>query len=346
MTRKSGDWPGHDAAGDDMTRRTPRRRTLRLAVITMLGLGLAGPGLVGTAHAAYSGANGRIAFVRGGDIFTIQPNGTDLRRLTSNGQSSHPRWSPSGNLIAFVRSGNLWLMNADGSHPDQIGRGAPAFTDARPTWSPNGRYLAFMRTARGAGSGFLTRYDTVTHAFKTFVTSAESGSLRVVGFPTAVAWQVTAEGQSALLLEGTGRLCSAPNRFCLVAVTFDSQSDFLGGDPSLEYAHDDATRFRDPDWFPRRPPFATGVMVSVSRCPAGGSCTHVALQTTLGFPLRPTVLRGGYQAVFAPSGTRIAYVKDVSSTPTIFTTAYSASRPPVPGTRLATGTEPDWQPSP
>ncbi len=327
-----------------MVRRVFRLRVLGLTAISAIGL--LGAGLTGTAHAAYSGGNGRIAFVRGGDIFTIRPAGTDLRRLTSDGQSSHPRWSPGGRQIAFVRSGNLWVMNADGSHLDQIAHGAPDFTDARPTWSPNGRYLAFIRTAHGASSGFLTRYDTVTHTFKTFITSAESGSLRVAGFPTSVAWQMTAEGQSALLLEGTRRLCNSPNRFCLVAVTYSSQSDFVGGDPSLEYGHNGATRFRDPDWFPRRPPFATGVMVSVSRCPVGGSCTHVALQTSLDFPLRPTVLPGGYQAVFAPSGTRIAYVKDVSSTPTIFTTGYSATRSPAPGTKLTTGTEPDWQPLP
>ncbi len=335
-----------------MKQRFRARRTLRRSAgtaITLLGTSLAGLAgiacLAGTAHAAYSGANGRIAFVRGGDIYTIQPSGAGLRRLTSDGHSSGPRWSPAGTRIAFLRSGNLWVMNADGSHLAQITRAAPAFTDARPTWSPNGRYLAFVKTARGAKSGYLTRYDTATRTSRTFITSSESGALRVTALPAPVAWQVTAEGDSALLFEGTGHvLCPASFKFCLAAVTFPSQSAYVGGDPSLEYAHANTTRFSDPDWYPRRPPFATGVIVSVAKCPAGAPCTHVGIEPSLNFPLPATVLPGGYQAVFAPNATRLAYVKNVRGTPTIFTTANTPSRPARPGTRLTTGTEPDWQP--
>ncbi len=129
-------------------------------------------------------------------------------------------------------------------------------------------------------------------------------------------------------------------------MTFPSQSAYLGGDPSLEYAHSNATRFRDPDWYPNHPPFATGVLVSVAKCPAGSSCTHVGIEPALTFPLPPVVLPGAYQAVFDPAGTKIAYVRNVTGTPTIFTTADTAGHPPRPGARLTTGTEPDWQPLP
>src|SRR6185437_14152334 len=198
---------------------------------------------------AYSGTDGRIAFVRTGDIYTITPNGTGLHRLTTGGQSSSPRWSPTGNRIAYLRNGNLWIMNADGSHKTQVTNAAPASTDARATWSPNGRYLAFVKIAKGRTSGYLTRYDTVAGTLRTYVTSAKTGSVKV----TALPWQWTAEGQSALVFEGTGRLCPSQFRFCLAAVTYSRQSDYLGGDPSLEYAHSNATRFRDPDWFPDHP---------------------------------------------------------------------------------------------
>ncbi len=312
-----------------------------LAAVTLLSAGLAG-----TAHAAYSGNNGRIAFVRGGDIYTIQPSGTGLRRLTSSGHSSGPRWSPAGKRIAYVRGGNLWVMNADGSQKTQLTHAAPAYTDARPTWSPNGRYLAFVKTGRAKPTGFLTRYDTVAHTLVTFVTSAESGALKVPALPAAVAWQLTAEGDSALLFESTAKLCGSSFKFCLAAVTFSGQSRYLGGDPSVEYGHANTTRFRDPDWYPRNPPFATGVLVSVSKCPPGAPCTHVGIEPALRFPLPAVVLPGGYQAVFAPNATRIAYVRDVSHTPAIFTTASTPARPPRPGARLTAGTEPDWQPLP
>ncbi len=312
-----------------------------LAAFSLLSAGLAG-----TARAAYSGTDGRIAFVRGGDIYTIKPSGTGLVRLTSNGHSSGPRWSPAGKRIAFVRSGNLWVMNADGGHKTQLTHAAPVYTDARPTWSPNGRYLAFVKTGHGKPTGSLTRYDTITHTAVTFVTTAESGALKVPALPAAVAWQLTEEGESALLFESTAKLCGSSFRFCLAAVTFSSQSRYLGGDPSVEYGHANTTRFSDPDWYPRRPPFATGVIVSVAKCPAGAPCTHVGIEPSLRFPLPATVLPGSYQAVFAPDATRIAYVRDVSHSPTIFTTASNASSRPRPGTRLTTGTEPDWQPLP
>ncbi len=325
-------------------RRSARWHLLLLSMLT--GAGLVPAGFAATAQAAYSGADGRVAFVRGGDIYTIAPNGTGLHRLTANGHSSSPRWSPTGNRIAFVRNGNLWIMNADGSHKAQITNAAPASTEARATWSPNGRYLAFVKIAKGRSSGYLTRYDTVAGTFRTFVTSAESGAVRITALPAAVAWQWTAEGQSALLFEGTGSLCPSQFRFCLAAVTYPRQSNYLGGDPSLEYAHANATRFRDPDWYPDHPPFATGMLASVEKCPAGSSCTHVGIETSLNFPLTPVALPGAYQAVFAPTGTQIAYVKNVTGNPTIFITANASTSPPRPGAKLTTGTEPDWQPRP
>ena len=61
-----------------------------------LGAGLAGFGQAGPARASYLGSDGRIAFVRGGNIYTIEPGGTGQRKLTSDGADSGPRWSPDG----------------------------------------------------------------------------------------------------------------------------------------------------------------------------------------------------------------------------------------------------------
>lgn len=74
----------------------------------------------GSASAAYPGAAGRIAFVRGGDIYTIEPNGVGLARLTDDGHASGPRWSPRGTAIAYVDGGNLWVIDANGSHNTRL----------------------------------------------------------------------------------------------------------------------------------------------------------------------------------------------------------------------------------
>jgi TolB protein len=54
-----------------------------------------------------------VAYVRGGDIFVSR--GAAETRLTRDGGYSRPRWSPDGRQIAFLRGGQLWTMKADGS---------------------------------------------------------------------------------------------------------------------------------------------------------------------------------------------------------------------------------------
>jgi TolB protein len=54
-----------------------------------------------------------VAYVRGGDIFVSR--GAAEARLTRDGGYSRPRWSPDGRQIAFLRGGQLWTMKADGT---------------------------------------------------------------------------------------------------------------------------------------------------------------------------------------------------------------------------------------
>jgi dipeptidyl aminopeptidase/acylaminoacyl peptidase len=110
------------------------------------------------AQAAYPGRNGKIAYVitspdgTSHDIWTVNPDGTGNRRITSNGKSWHPRWSPDGKLIAFERNKDIYIMTPTGSLVRRVTTTGRAH---QPTWSPNGRRIAFVNVlANGHGDIF------------------------------------------------------------------------------------------------------------------------------------------------------------------------------------------------
>ena len=107
------------------------------------------------AGATVPGANGRIAFERigppfipSGDIYTINPNGTGIQRLTFGGTGMFPAWSPDGRRIAYTgpapHAYAIWIMNANGSSAHQLTHPGRS-EDLRPAWSPNGKRIVFDR---------------------------------------------------------------------------------------------------------------------------------------------------------------------------------------------------------
>jgi Tol biopolymer transport system component len=56
------------------------------------------------AHATFPGKNGRIAFVQGPDIYTMNQDGSNVRQLTAltDGGAFWVNWSPDGKQIVFV----------------------------------------------------------------------------------------------------------------------------------------------------------------------------------------------------------------------------------------------------
>ena len=123
------------------------------------------------AEAAFPGQNGRIAFVSYVDngtnvapeIFTVLPDGTQRRQLTTASGSRAPDFSADGTKITYAGSRDLAESDQDVYVMDRAGNGKRALTDNdlrenSPAWSPDGAQIAFTRQGP-AGQGSPTDVD-------------------------------------------------------------------------------------------------------------------------------------------------------------------------------------------
>jgi hypothetical protein len=97
------------------------------------------------AGATHPGSDGRIAFVRANQIYTMTPGGRRVHKLTTSGENHHPTWSPDGKRLAYIHEAggrrNVWVMGAHGAHKTPVTRSGDV-TSSGATWSPNGKRLA------------------------------------------------------------------------------------------------------------------------------------------------------------------------------------------------------------
>jgi Tol biopolymer transport system component len=107
-----------------------------------------------TSNPTWSPDGSQIAFVmspRGhltryagdGDIYVMNANGTDIRKLTHGLAASAPAWSPDGSEIAFIygQGQALAAIDPDGSHQHIVAHGRGYYES--PTWSPDGHAIAY-----------------------------------------------------------------------------------------------------------------------------------------------------------------------------------------------------------
>jgi TolB protein len=101
----------------------------------------------------------RIAFTSAGKIFTIRPDGSGMRRVTSGAKSDgDPDWSPDRRYIAFTRATmvgehefrgdpifrqDILVVGADGGATRTLIR-----SGSDPQWSPTGTSLVFRRYSK------------------------------------------------------------------------------------------------------------------------------------------------------------------------------------------------------
>ncbi len=129
----------------------------RRAALVVTGLLLASLPMP-SSNAAFPGRNGLIVYSSGtrlnskADIFSIEPDGSDKRRLTESGVNLDPVWSPDGDRIGYVCDEDICVMDSDGSDVRRL-MVTPGISEHQPAWSPDGRHLAFSRRNLPRGFG-------------------------------------------------------------------------------------------------------------------------------------------------------------------------------------------------
>jgi len=107
---------------------------------------------------------GAIPPFQAAEIYLLNPDGSDPRRLTDNtAGDGFPNLSPDGKTIVFDSSrltglqnvSDLFLMETDGSEQTLLTRGSSA------TWSPDGKEIAFHASASYYASGGLVTGDPI-----------------------------------------------------------------------------------------------------------------------------------------------------------------------------------------
>jgi len=194
-----------------------------MTFVFALGLGLApDPAAAGNGPDAAPGQE-KIAFYssRTGNaqIYLMNPDGSDLRRLTTNtAKDRSPAISPDGSRIAFAsdRDGKsrIYVMNIDGSGQQRLT--ASADVEMLPSWSPDGNRVYYqiepksgqsILCSAGAGGGDIRRvtdgsvgfnYPAISPDGKRIVCNGPDFSVHLMGIDGSGRLTVGAPGLSRM----------------------------------------------------------------------------------------------------------------------------------------------------
>jgi Tol biopolymer transport system component len=119
----------------------------------------------------WSPSGEKLAFVKAGEVYSVDADGTNLIQLTEEG-GEEPSWSPNGKWIAFeadrdgqgtgdpstagYKDADVYVMRSDGSQERKIvevplGRNG---LGGDPDWSPDGKKIAFVDADPGVPDTF------------------------------------------------------------------------------------------------------------------------------------------------------------------------------------------------
>ncbi|MGH2650664.1 MAG: TolB family protein [Actinomycetota bacterium] len=253
-----------------------------------------------------------LAYVKGADIWVLGEDG-ESRNLTETPQrvESFPSWSPDGTQLAFASrrllegeepqgltgpAGELTLVSEDGSGYQVVGEGPMLWP---PSWSREGRRIAYAR------GDTLEVLDPRTDDRRSF-TSGDLG-LDDAAFVAGPVWspkhdevalyfsESSQEPSREELLAGTAP--AVRQGFAIVTpgtrgatVVFEYRAPFLPATP-VQWSPDGKT-----------------LLINLASSPVSGNPVGLWLADPDGTKAERVERVAAYQAVWSPSGNRIAYI--------------------------------------
>jgi Tol biopolymer transport system component len=115
-----------------------------------------------SSQATFRGPNGRLVFQKvvgsHNQLFTVRPDGSDLRQVTSftDSDGEVPGWSKDGSRLVFNRHFNpdspqekliLYTARADGTGMHALKKAGTGAVE--PTWFPDGKHILFVSYPEG-----------------------------------------------------------------------------------------------------------------------------------------------------------------------------------------------------
>jgi WD40 repeat protein len=277
-----------------------------------------------SAHATFPGSNGKIAVVRDGNIWTMNPDGSGLRQMTTSGVDDVPSWSADGQKIAFAsrRDGDSEIYSVDVSTGTQTRLTNDPASDYKPTWSPDGRKIAFARSEP---------------AYEIYVMNADG---------TGVTSLTAGQGGAEPDWSPDGRK---------IAFTFfdDTQNIYLmnvdgtGRTPLTKYGPGSRNGFwqaRRPDWSPD----GARIVFELSYGGIGFFGNNVTMINANGGNPTDVVCCNEYQPVFSPDGRLVLFISGGGYTGCEGFCVVPSDPPHSPVTKAGGtgGSSADWQPGP
>ena len=139
-------------------RAVPRLATMILLIV-LLAAALVAIAVIGSTPRLPNpfgpAANGQVAYLSNGQVYTANPDGSNPIQLTfGDGSASTPVWSRDGTKFAYRLAGptsnpsnmsasDLVVVDGHGANPITIARGAQDISPS--SWSPDGRWLVYAR---------------------------------------------------------------------------------------------------------------------------------------------------------------------------------------------------------